>query len=359
MTLPSVLGATCTVLFCLATGLCSHVKLADTADKQLGPRLKIVAKGFVYDKSHGAVVGLCRCKNGDLLVAYNTTTDLDPGERVALVRSSDGGKTWGKPKPFAESVFQNGGVEAGSTLTRLANGRLLLPYTDGFYLRPKTSGDRRTLLFCPTSDDNGQTWQNTKSIQLENLEAFAFAKVVELPGGALLLPVWGAYDKHGTIASGVLKSSDGGKTWPAWRFITRRNGSETPIALLPDKRLVALLRQFTDDKDRPFHVSHSKDGGDTWTPPARIKLFGEAPALHVTPKGRLLAAYRTLQARCHVSSSSDGGVTWRFEVELAAPDGRAVGEYASFENLPDGRVIVAYDDGRPTWRVVYNLLEEP
>lgn len=320
--------------------------------------LKIVATGFAYNQSTAAVVGVCQCKNGDLLVAYNTYTDLSPGERIALVRSGDGGKTWDKPEACFESVFKDGGVEAGSTLTRLANGRLLLPYADGFYLRPNTSGDRRVLLFCPTSDDNGKTWQNNKALSFEGLEAFAFGKVAELPDGTLLLPLWGSYDKYGEIASGVLKSKDGGNHWSGWRPIARFNGSETPIALLPDGRLVALLRQYTQDKDRPFHVSYSSDGGDNWTMPVKINLHGEAPAVHVTPKGRLLAGYRTLQSRCHVSSSSDGGLNWNFELELECPDGRPIGEYPSFENLPDGRILAAYDNGKPIWSVVYNILQE-
>src|SRR4029077_12483363 len=150
---------------------------------------------------------------------------------IALVRSCDGGKTWGESEKHFESVFKSGGLEAGGSLTCLANGRLLLPSADGFYLHPDKDGDRHALLFCPTSDDNGKTWQNTKAVCFEGLEAFAFGKVVELPGGTLLLPLWGAYDRHGQIASGVLKSKDGGATWGEWRPIVRRNGSETPIAL--------------------------------------------------------------------------------------------------------------------------------
>src|SRR2546425_935557 len=95
--------------------------------------LKVVAKGFAYNQSTAAVVGVCQCKNGDLLVAYNTYTDLSPSERIALVRSHDGGRTWTKPEAFFESVFKDGGVEAGSSLTRLANGRVLLPYADGYF----------------------------------------------------------------------------------------------------------------------------------------------------------------------------------------------------------------------------------
>ena len=79
---------------------------------------------------------------------------------------------------------------------------------------------------------------------------------------------------------------------------------------------------------------------------------------YCTPKGRLLAGYGTLQSRCHVSSSSDGGLTWKFELELEGPDGRPIGEYPSFENLPDGRILAAYDNGKPIWSVVYNILQE-
>jgi hypothetical protein len=326
-------------------------------------RTRVLAKGVVYDKSTALIAGNGRCRNGDLLVAFNTGGDLSAGQRTGIVRSTDGGRAWGPPETYFESVFARGGIEAGCSLSCLSSGRLLLPYADGFYLHPGVKGnyDRHALLFCPTSDDNGRTWQNTKAQCYEGLEAFAFGTVVELPGGTLLLPLWGAYDRQGVWGAGLLKSKDGGKTWGDWRSIVREHGDETPIILLPDGRLLALIRGYTNEPNRPFHVSHSSDGGDTWTPPQKVNLDGTSPALHITPKGRLLAGYRSTLpgANCHVASSADGGLHWTFELELELPrDTWSRGGYPAFQNLPDGSIFVTFHNSRPGWYVAYNILGE-
>jgi hypothetical protein len=327
-------------------------------------RLRIVRKGVVYDGGPGIIAGNARCSNGDLLAAFNTGGDLSTGQKVGIVRSTDGGRTWGAVETWFESIFKRGGIEAGCSLTRLKSGRLLLPYADGFYLYPRgNSSNRHALLFCPTSDDNGKTWSNRRAEGYEGLEAFAFGTVVELPNGTLLLPLWGAYDRQGVWGCGLLKSKDNGSTWADYRPIVKERGDETPIILLPDGRILALIRGYTpDDKSRPFHVSHSADGGDTWTTPRKVDLFGTSPSLHLTAKWMLLAGYRsTLEGgRCHISSSDDGGLTWKFELELEPPNAVwASGGYPAFENLPDGRSFVTFHSGKPpAWHTLYNVLEQ-
>jgi hypothetical protein len=328
-----------------------------------GVSLRVAAKGTVHNKSSALIAGNCRCANGDLLVAANTGGDLSPGQRALLVRSTDGARTWGPVENEFRSMFVRGGIEAGCSLTRISSGRLLLPYADGFYLHPKGKNyDRHALLFCPTSDDNGRTWQNTKAQPYEGLEAFAFGRVVELSSGTLLLPLWGSYDRQGAWGAGLVKSTDGGANWGDWRSIVREHGDETPIVLLPDGRILALIRGYTpQDRERPFHVAHSGDGGDTWTPPAKVNLYGTSPGLHITPKGRLLAGYRsTLKgANVHIASSADSGLTWKFELEVQLPSGEwDKGGYPAFENLADGRIFVTFHNAQPGWHVDYNILEE-
>lgn len=323
--------------------------------------LKVVEKGIVHDRSPALIAGICCTREGDLLVAYNSGGDLSAGQTTAVIRSQDKGHTWGAPEVIFTSVFKAGGIEAGCSLTCLSSGRLLLPYADGFYLYPNTGNyDRRALLFCPLSDDGGITWTHTKAQCYEGLEAFAFGKVVELPNGDLLLPLWGAYEKQGLWIPAVLRSTDQGETWKDWRPIAD-HGDETPIALLPDGRLLALLRDYTpEDKSRPFHISYSEDQGQTWSPPCRIELFGTSPSLHVTADGQLLlAGYRSTLpgGNCHLSSSTDRGLTWQFELEFELPHGKwHYGGYPVIEDLPDGRLIAVFHNADPSWYIAYNIL---
>lgn len=323
---------------------------------------KIAAKGIVYDASAAAIGGACRCLSGDLLLAYNTGGDLTAGQRTGIVRSTDGGKSWSAPEMFFESAYRKGGVEAGCTFTRLASGRLLLPYADGFYLQPKSKNyDRNALLFCPVSDDHGKTWTNRKAQSFPGFEPFAFGRVVELPGGTLRMPLWGAYEKRGAWSCAVLKSTDNGETWDSYRRIVQGESNETPIILLPDGRVLALIRGYADGPSRPFHVAYSSDGGDTWTAPARVNLRGTSPSLHITPKGRLVAGYRAAfdDGRCQVASSKDGGLTWQFELQLDPIKGPwHYGGYPVFTNLADGRILATFHNASPRLYMAYNVLEE-
>ena len=337
-------------------------------------RVKVVEKGVVFAKSTAIISGVCRCKNGDLLVSFNTGGDLSSRQHTGLVRSTDGGKTWSdRPEAMFESVFKKGGIEAGCSLTCLSNGRLLLPYADGFYLYPKQKGndDRFALLFCLTSDDNGHTWQNAKAQSYDGLEAYAFGKVVELPSGKLLLPLCGARDRRGTYSSGVVQSRDNGDTWSDYRCIAPDRGSETPIVLLRDGRILALIRGYHgQDYDavsaRDFYVGYSPDGGETWTVPQKVNMTGTSPAVHLTPKGLLLAGYRSTMGqatdgRCQLSSSLDNGQTWEFELELQLTQGQwNYGGYPAFVTLADGRILVTYHNNaaKVPWHTEYNILAE-
>lgn len=321
--------------------------------------LKVLDKGIVHDQSPALIAGLCRCADGDILVSFNSGGDLSAGQRIALVRSKDGGAIWGDPETRFESVFKTGGVEAGCSLTRLSSGRLLLPYADGFYLYPNTDNyDRHALFFCPISDDNGMTWSNIRPQRYGGLEAFAFGKVVELPDGDLLLPVWGAYERHGAWTPAVVRSDDDGETWKDRRRIAE-GGNETVLSLLANGRLLALIRSYTRDPDHPFHVAYSDDGGKTWSQPQQVNLQGTSPSLHVTPEGHLLAGFRSLLpgGNCHLASSADGGLTWEVEIELELPHGTwHKGGYPVLEDLPDGRLIATFHNTDPSPYVAYNIL---
>jgi hypothetical protein len=106
-------------------------------------------------------------------------------------------------------------------------------------------------------------------------------------------------------------------------------------------------------------VSHSDDGGGTWSRPQRVNINGTSPSLHVTSEGKLLAGFRSTLGggNCHLASSEDDGRTWRVELELELPHGTWYrGGYPVLENLPDGRLIATFHNGDPSWYVAYNVL---
>jgi hypothetical protein len=323
----------------------------------------VIDKGTVFDREPAIIAGIVRAANGDLLCAFNSGGDLGPGQYGSLVRSVDLGRTWGDPERTFSSVYRGGGVEIGCSLTRLASGRLLLPYADGFYLHPGTTDyERRALLFCPYSDDHGRTWQGCQAQPYEGLEAFAFGQVAELRPDDLLLPLWGAYRAPSPWIPAVLRSADGGVSWGQWTPIAD-HGDETPVVALPDGRAMALLRDWVaDDPARPLHGAWSSDAGRTWTPPQRLNLGGTSPSLHLSANGRLYAGFRSTLpgCNCHVASSGDGGVTWQWELELELVAGEwSYGGYPVLEDLPDGRLIVVFHNGTPPdWHVYYNVLAD-
>lgn len=136
--------------------------------------------------------------------------------------------------------------------------------------------------------------------------------------------------------------------------------NETALARLPAGRLLALSRQ--SPVVAGLHVSFSDDDGRTFSRPAPIGVFGEAPALLVLPGGEVLALCRDLdpgdrrrgppegtetEARtfpCAVSllHSPNGGHSWSRPRVLAAYDGgRFHGGYGDLIRLPDGRILAA------------------
>ncbi len=137
--------------------------------------------------------------------------------------------------------------------------------------------------------------------------------MVELPDRTLLLPLCGAYDRRGAWTCGLVKSTDNGETWGNYRRIVQGKSDETPIILLPNSRVLALIRGHSDDPSRPFHVSHS----------------------------------------------SDGGASWQFQLQLDPIKGPwHYGGYPVLTNLADGRILVTFHNAAPRLYVAYNVLEE-
>jgi len=158
--------------------------------------------------------------------------------------------------------------------------------------------------------------------------------VASSPDGTRIL---GVYREEGSTAyGGLIRSTDGGKTWsdpiPIGKGSGVRLDAETDFVLLADGTLYAALRG-----DRVnMHYAMSKDLGLTWSEVKDIGFPGHCPHFTRLSTGEILLTHRLPFTALHVSA--DEGKTWKGPYQI---DDR-IGAYASTVELRDGTVLVTY-----------------
>ena len=320
---------------------------------------------------------VARLANDDLLLMYGDLTDQMEAQTGHVLRSVDGGRTWSDPELVLRPRWWQGGTHTSLGMTALKSGRMLIPWTHGGNIKKRRESPTRFV--CLRSDDNGHTWQGWDEQPTGMHRVSPYGKILELPDGTVLCPAWGQArpDDPYVGTSFVLRSHDQGVTWLEHSLIADRhaNGAnETDVTLLPDGRLLALIRTSGEEQaDGPTlfwtDYSHSEDGGHTWSEPERTNVLGQNFNAWVCPDGVLVAACRGIHGTGHRSQedlrpddqvhtdqpgfgihffiAEDGGSRWQYQFTLPDPKGR---EYTAwheagepcFCDLPDGRLFIAY-----------------
>ena len=248
--------------------------------------------------------------DGSLLVLLTRqTVEQEKAGRGDLVvtRSADKGVTWsGGRVVFHGDV---GEPHARGTMTTLKSGRIVAPFAEISASR----GAPRSTLRLLSSDDNGTTWQASALKVTSELTWLApSGKVLESADGTLSMPIYGAAsagDLKATIHnSGVVRSTDGGKTWGDVSWLARGGGGvvgavrgvrfsfEGPVVRqLPDGRWLALmtarrLDPSTVGPGSPHVICRlwSADEGRTWTEPDQLTP-GAWPGLGIAGQHALCA----------------------------------------------------------------------
>jgi photosystem II stability/assembly factor-like uncharacterized protein len=130
------------------------------------------------------------CRDGTALMSIYQM----PTGAVALLRSSDNGRTWGDSSRVAA-----GAASDETQLLALPDGRLL-SFT-------RMEGDSKFGLRLQESDDQGRTWVRER--RLMKVQQWPF-DATRLKSGHLLLS-YGSRVEH--FGAGVVLSKDNGKTW--------------------------------------------------------------------------------------------------------------------------------------------------
>lgn len=159
-----------------------------------------------YDGGYG-MRGACRLASGDLLLPLS---DIPNWRIVFVVRSSDGGRSWGRPVEVARRA---GSEFEEPNLIQLPDGRLLILMRD--------NGTRR--LHQSISDDDGHSWSPPRRLPIDGYPPH----LLLLPDGRILCTYGWRQPDYGVRA---VLSADGGETWDVDRTIRIRVG-------LPNKDL--------------------------------------------------------------------------------------------------------------------------
>lgn len=310
-------------------------------------------------------------QNGDLLLtAREGTEHISRDGDVIMLRSKDGGMTWGDRRVIAAMKdvderegcgiqLRDGTIVVGVYFNNLykEDGEYDWSNRDHrvFYEGKKTLG-----AYFITSTDNGYTWSapnfiDMKGMPFTDLEGPADAPV-ELPDGSILLPMM-AYNVQGdakNMAGVMMRSADKGKTWQYLSTMANDPGgklgnfAEPGLVRTKSGRLIVAMRNHAPEN--AIWTTYSDDEGKTWAPVKRSPMIGHPADLIQLADGRILCTYgvRTNRhadpAGIRATFSEDNGETWKIadEVILRRDFLNFDIGYPESRQMPDGRIMTVY-----------------
>lgn len=231
---------------------------------------------------------LCVAKDGTVVVIFGQADMKD----LRQTRSTDGGKTWSEPVPFAPTV--NVSIYPGS-LTALRDGRIVHAW-NVWYPQPSAKGGKSRYVSYAISSDAGKTWGDVKSLPKNPAsESVIRHPFVELSDNEWLFSLSDktiVYDPKteqitpfgdgrvhglepivktpkGTFVSGTgTRSTDNGKTWQKVEPFPKidPNGWRFDLACLNNGWLVAGEVNGSPPTigGKSWHWLVSRDDGKSW-----------------------------------------------------------------------------------------------
>ncbi|MFY1669603.1 sialidase family protein [Plantactinospora sp. WMMB334] len=248
---------------------------------------------------------MIRLRDGRLLVAYReSVAHIDQDGRIMVVQSRDRGRTWSTPQVAIDTPID----DRDPKLMQMRDGTVLMNFfrTDwtGYPGRPVTLVGT----FVARSTDLGGTWSTPTEVgtAMEGPSdvvvgayyaghAATHGPILQLRNGDLLVPLYGRLPEGGTGPATVVRSTDGGHTWPAENesVIGRADTfdfQEPNLSLLRDGSILSVLRTSINIA----YLSRSYDGGRSWTTPVSTGLPASSHHQLVLHNGDVLFTYGDL-----------------------------------------------------------------
>ena len=316
---------------------------------------------------------IARRKDGELLVVCSggRESHVCPFGWVEMMRSKDGGETWGFPRILMDTAIddRDAGVCETPQGSLLVTTFTSLAYMDYFKEAKPGTNDR----FNDWTEERMATWkaahERTSAAEREQMLgtwmlrssddgvtwSAPYRVPVNSPHGPIPLSdgrviyagkrLW-----HEKRRIGVADSSDDGQTWRWLAEIPTRDGDdftdyhELHIGEAANGHLIAQIRNHNKAHESETLQSESDDGGRTWSMPHSIGVWGLPSHLLRLKDGRMLMTYGYRRAPFgnQARLSEDHGKTWS-EPMTISNDGPA-GDlgYPSTVQLDDGSLATVW-----------------
>ena len=311
-------------------------------------------------------------KNGDILLMTREASEhyANDGD-IVMVRSKDGGKTWGERQVISaiKDLDEREGcgiqLNDGTIIVGVFYNDLYIPegtYNwDGKVSLPDVGRARLGTHFI-SSKDNGKTWADAKFMDFTGMpfkgtEGPTDAPIL-MPDGSLVMGVIAYGMDHDPAKSGsvMLKSTDQGNTWQYLSTMAMDTNKklggflEPGIVRTKSGRIVAAYRNHS--AENAIYTNYSDDDGKTWSPVTKTEMIGHPVDLIQLSDGRLMATYgirsgtgrHTEPGGIRACFSSDNGKTWDIKSEVQIRNDFINWDtgYPESLEMKDGKVMTVY-----------------
>jgi len=322
----------------------------------------VVARSSGQEYVTNAYPVIARLASGRLLCIFSVSGPEKPAKlKIASSFSDDNGKTWSSPS----IVFDHPDAEDADP-NLLVDGDRVLAFSTSVPLPVKIAVSR---IYMRESKDGVHWGEETLLNTPRKYIAGKIHQGHRLKDGTLIFSyAWDTWADQGmppategemNIKSGVLRSSDHGKTWKAgadlYADIPKTSPysvsglDEAAIVVLADGRLMTLMR----DSGTKLYQSWSKDGGLTWeTPkPSTLTAHNSPAALWKLDNSKDIFVVwdnsPTGRTPLTAALSDDGGHTWTEPKVIVDTHGPQQVSYPSAVQASDGTLIAVWQQQLP------------
>lgn len=296
--------------------------------------------------------------DGTVLMAFRRSREVGhshPEVEMCLLRSHDGGETWGhEPQVFDSGLVTN------ANLTLLRDGTVL------YATHCARQIDRRTFerLIAIPQNHHLVEYYDDRTV----LDILRLADGQRRPEAPALL--WSVYTAEAGTC--VRRSLDQGRTWSPQFWVSPIEGVSpilpgmpspaairSPAFVLADNSLVIPVYYYAMGPATGVYLMESPDGGLTWKLRGTIarphgEIGFDETVIYECASGKLVAFLRTSNAGGYIYTgvSLDGGRIWS---EPRKED--LWGHPCTAIRMPSGRVLVAYGYRRRPYGVRARLVD--